>query len=301
MSQSPSPRPVVVGVDGSVASLKAVDWAARECERRHLPMHLVHAWDTDFSNEMLASVRPLVEQQARDVLRVAADRARQAAPDVPVRRRQERTRPATALVEASQVADTVVVGTRGLGTIRGALVGATSVQLAAHAACPVVVVPADARTRSRRDDEPVVGVVVGVDGSPSSEDAIEYAFTHAAETGQPVTVVSTWDVGLVRGTLALNASMEVWEGFQDGQREVVRAAVAPWVAKYPEVVVHTQITQDRAADALVRASTYASVVVVGRRGRGGFTTLRLGSVTRTVLHSAHCPVVVVPAVGSEGR
>jgi nucleotide-binding universal stress UspA family protein len=133
-----------------------------------------------------------------------------------------------------------------------------------------------------------------VDGSRASEDAIAYAFTYAAETGQPVTVVSTWDVGLIRATLALNAPIEVWEGFEDDQRELVRAAVAPWTTKHPEVVVHTQITQDRAADALVRASTYASLLVVGRRGRGGFPRLLLGSVSRTVLHLARCPVAVVP-------
>jgi nucleotide-binding universal stress UspA family protein len=294
MSQSLSQHPVVVGVDGSVESLKAVDWAAHECERRHLQLHLVHAWDTDFSNETLTAVLPLVQQQSRDVLRAAARRASQTAPDIRVNRRQDRTRPATALVDASRHADTVVVGTRGLGTIRGALVGSTSMQLAAHAHCPVVVVPRDVRTSPERSGEPVVGVVVGVDGSRASEDAIAYAFTYAAETGQPVTVVSTWDVGLIRATLALNAPIEVWEGFEDDQRELVRAAVAPWTTKHPEVVVHTQITQDRAADALVRASTYASLLVVGRRGRGGFPPLLLGSVSRTVLHLARCPVAVVP-------
>lgn len=294
MSQSPSPEPIVVGVDGSVESLKAVDWAALECERRHLPLLLVHAWDTDRSNESLQSILPLVHQQSQDVLSAAKRSALQAAPDVRVSRREDRTRPATALVDASRHADTVVVGTRGLGTLRGALVGSTSMQLAAHARCPVVVVPGDVRTGLERRGEPVVGVVVGVDGSSASEEALAYAFTQAAETRQPVTVVSPWDVGLVRATLALNAPFAVWEGFEHDQRELVRAAVAPWAAKHPEIVVRTQVTQNRTADALVRASTYATLLVVGRRGRGGFPALLLGSVSRTVLHLAHCPVAVIP-------
>jgi nucleotide-binding universal stress UspA family protein len=288
---SPIPKPLVIGVDGSVESLFAVDWGAREAAQRALPLELLHAWDADVSSETLQTLVPLLERQSADVLKAAADRARSIAPGVEIRRRHTMTRPAPALLHASLHADSIVLGSRGPGRVRAAVARSTSMQVAGHAASPVVVVKGDSGPQRNH------AVIVGVDASEGCRDALGFAFTHAAAHGAELRVVNTWSVGLVQGTLALNAPIEVWEKFEDAESDVIRTFMAPWTDKYPDVTVTTHISQGPAADALVRASNDASLLVVGSRGRGGFRSLLLGSVSRAVLHLAHCPVAVVRGTG----
>ncbi|MEO7235407.1 MAG: universal stress protein [Lapillicoccus sp.] len=288
MNRTSGPAPVVVGVDGSAASDLAVDWAAAEAARRHLPLLVVHAWNLDFSAEMIGPLLSTVERQSFDCLQAATRRARAVSADLRVSQRQERTGASAALVTASLRADTVVVGDRGAGTYERLLTGSTSTQVAAHAHCPVVVVRA---TGSHPDG--AGRVVVGVDSSPSASDAVAYAMAQAAARGSTVTAVHAWDVALVEGTLALNAPLDVWEAFEDERVRMTAEAVAGYAEQYPEVTVHTDVVRGPAADALVKAAAGADLLVVGSRGRGGFLGLMLGSVSRAVLHAAPCPVAVV--------
>lgn len=290
MSWTSGPAPIVVGVDGSPSSDRAVDWATDEASRRNLPLHLINAWSVDFSAEMSASFLPAVEQESSDVLDAAADRARAISSSVRITRLQEHSGPSAALVSSSLRADTVVLGHRGVGGVERLWTGSTSMQVAAHAHCPVLVVPHTSLS------VPGTGhVVVGVDGSPASSEAVGYAFFQAALRGSDLTVVHAWDVGLVQGTLALNAPIEVWEGFEVERVALASEAAAGWAEKYPDVEVHTRVVHGRPADGLVQASSNAELLVVGGRGRGGFIGLLLGSVSRTVLHLARCPVAVVHA------
>lgn len=290
MSWTSGPAPVVVGVDGSPSSDRAVDWATDEAARRNLPLQLFNAWNVDFSAELGASLLPAIEQESADVLRAAADRARAISSSVRITRRQERSGPSAALVTASLTADTVVLGHRGKGAVERILTGSTSMQVSAHAHCPVLVVP------EASVSVPDTGhVVVGVDGSPASLQAVGYAVVQASLRGSDLTVVHAWDVGLVQGTLALNAPIEVWEGFDAERVALASEAAAGWAEKYPDVQVHTRVVHGRPADGLVHASSNAELLVVGSRGRGGFLGLLLGSVSRTVLHLARCPVAVVHA------
>jgi nucleotide-binding universal stress UspA family protein len=137
-----------------------------------------------------------------------------------------------------------VVGSHGRRAIERVLIGSVSIQAATHAHCPVVVVP------QPKDPAAPGDVVVGVDGSPASLDAVSYAMAHAAQTGSGLTVVHGWDVGLLDGTLALNAPMEVWEAFEDERVTMVAELAAGWSEKYPEVSVHTSVVRGSAADAL---------------------------------------------------
>jgi nucleotide-binding universal stress UspA family protein len=288
MTWTSGPAPIVVGVDGSPSSDRAVDWATDEASRRNLPLHLLNAWNVDFSAELIGPLLPGFERESSDTMRAAADRVRALDPDVRVVRRSERTGAAAALVIASLRADTVVVGSRGLSTMGRLLAGSTSMQVAAHAHCPTVVVGESHATRAGRPR-----VVVGIDTSPASLDAVAYAVTQAAERGGDLTVVHAWDVGLVEGTLALNAPMEVWERFGAEREAMTAEAVAGWSERYPDVHVETRVVHGRAADALVDAASDAELLVVGSRGHGGFLGLLLGSVSRTVLQTAPCPVAVV--------
>lgn len=288
MSWTPGPKPIVVGVDGSQSSDLAVDWATDEATRRNLPLHLLNAWSADFSAELIGSLLPVFERESSDTLQAAADRARAINPEVRITPRSERVGSAAALVNASLQADTVVLGSHGVGAVERVFAGSTSMQVAAHAHCPVVVV------REARDGQAGVRhVVVGIDGSAASMDAVAYAVTQAAQRGCALTVVHAWEVGLVEGTMALNAPIEVWEGFEDERVAMTAEAVAGWAEKCPEVKIHTKVVRGRPAAALVEASAGADLLVVGCRGHGGFLGLLLGSVSRAVLQLAPCPVAVV--------
>jgi nucleotide-binding universal stress UspA family protein len=283
-----TPRPLVVGVDGSEGSRLAVAWAVDEATRRHLPLTALCAWQSDYAPETVAPLVSTIEEQCRSVLEAATAEVRKLAPGIELRTSTVHAQTASALIAASRHADTVVVGSRGLGTVKEALVGSTSMQLAAYASCPVVVVrEVTARHGANRR------VVVGVDGSDLSTQATGYAFEQASQRGLGLTVLHAWDASFYTSSVAMSALAETWNDLELEQEVITSAAIAGWTEKYPDVDVRTHVIQGRPADILVDASQAAELVVVGSRGRGGFRGLLLGSVSRDVLHRAHCPVAVI--------
>jgi nucleotide-binding universal stress UspA family protein len=279
---------IVVGVDGSDSSREALDWAVEEATRRRLPVHLVCAWQSDYAAETVASLVPSIEDDCRSIVETAAAHARSASPGLDVSTRTVHAQAASALIAASRRADTVVVGSRGVGAVTEALLGSTSMQLAAYASCPVVVVR---RPVAGRDSSP--RVVVGVDGSDLSAKATGYAFEQASGRSLGITVLHAWNAGVYTSGVALSALVDPWEELVTEQKLGTSEAIAPWTEKFPDVDVMTHVVRGRPADVLVDASESAELIVVGSRGRGGFRGLLLGSVSRGVLHRAHCPVAVV--------
>lgn len=280
---------IVVGVDGSDSSRQALDWAVEETTRRHRALQVLCAWQSDYSAETAAPIAPRMEDACRAIVETAAAHARTESPGLEVSTSTVHAQAASALIAASRRADTVVVGARGVRAVTEALLGSTSMQLAAYASCPVVVVRE--RTASR---EAARRVVVGVDGSEVSVEATGYAFEQASERGVGLTVVHAWNANVYTSGLAMSMLVEPWAELVAEQERITDEATARWTEKFPTVDVQTQVTQERPADALVDASENAELVVVGSRGRGGFRGLLLGSVCRSVLHRAHCPVAVVP-------
>jgi nucleotide-binding universal stress UspA family protein len=178
-----------------------------------------------------------------------------------------------------------VLGTRGLGGLTGLLVGSVAVGLAAQAACPVVVVRG-----VDRDPHSTDPVVLGVDGSPTSEAATAFAFAAAADRKVSLVAVHSWNLTLVDPQV--NGLID-WAALAEDERALLSGRLAGWVEKYPEVPVVEVIARDGAAHALVEQSKNAQLVVVGSRGRGNLAGLVLGSVSHAVLHRGHCPVAVV--------
>ncbi|MDQ6715534.1 MAG: universal stress protein [Actinomycetota bacterium] len=287
--------PIVVGIDGSPSSNAALDWAVDEAQRRGHPLSLVSAWGTDVISDPLGPVLAAFDAECRAALDAAQARVIAAAPGVPVTTLVARDRPAAALVAASETADTVVLGSRGLGALRGAFAGSTSMHLAAHAACPVVVV-----RETGSDDPTSARVVVGVDGSEASTDAVEYAFAQASHRGLGLTAVHAWALLFTPGVLGSGTQAEVLD--QIGTQEAALAAesLAGWAEKYPDVDVRSHTVNGHVVDELADASRGAALIVVGHRGRGGFAGLLLGSVAQGLLHRAHCPVAVVRARRRDG-
>jgi nucleotide-binding universal stress UspA family protein len=281
-------QPIIVGVDGSSSALHAVRWAAAEALRRNLPIRLVHTFDIPVGYApgvvLPAAVRESMRKQGWDWVRQAGDLVAEVAPAIKPELVVHQGPVVPILVEASRDATMVVLGTRGLGGFTGLLVGSSSVALAGRAHCPVIVA---------RGPEVTGDVVVGVDGTPTGEAAIAFAFEEASLRGSDLVAVHTWTDSVLEAALAGDTSTVDFNPLQQQAYEILAERLAGWHEKYPEVTVHREVVRDRPATALLRHAANAGLVVVGTRGRGGFRGLVLGSTSQHLLHHAPCPVAVV--------
>ncbi|GAB3147480.1 universal stress protein [Amycolatopsis stemonae] len=261
-------RPVLVGVDASAPSFAATRWAAEEAHRRDATVRLLHA--CVFDDSPPREHDELLLEHVHRLLRRSAEIAREWAPGVRVETAVELGLAADVLLAGAAGAALVVLGSHGLGGLRGALIGSVALRVASEAPCPVVVVPVHQAVRTGP-------VVVGVDASESSEHALRFAVEEAADRRAPLLVVHAWHTG-------------------DGvdEREKLAARVASWTGKYPDLEVFTQAVADRVpARALRHAAPDARLIVVGTRGRGPVAGGVLGSTGNDLLAHAACPVAVV--------
>jgi nucleotide-binding universal stress UspA family protein len=296
MSSRQQGRPVVVGVDGSEPARRAVRWAAQEAARRRVPLRVVTAFEWLRGQPigwvgLGESYREIMLGVSRRQLAESVRIAQQEQPALEVWSELVVGFPIGVLNEESQRAQLVVIGDRGLGGVAGLLLGSVAVALGAHAGCPVVVVRGEAET-----PDPASPVVVGVDGSPTSEAALAFAYEAAAAREVPLVAVHTWWDLLVDPSLA---PLLDWDAIENDERQVLAERLAGWGEKYPDVQVERIVTRGHPSHALVGQSRRAQLIVVGSRGRGGVAGLVLGSVGHAVLHRAHCPVAVVRPEASE--
>ncbi|NUT91556.1 MAG: universal stress protein, partial [Saccharothrix sp.] len=168
----------MVGVDGSTSATDAVRWAAAEAARLGAPLTIVHACLLVPARvpDPIAVPREYHEavlEQGRQWLAAAEEEARRVAPEPAVTTELASGDAAEVMVGRSASARLVVLGSRGLGGFTGLLVGSIAVALATHGHCPVVVVRGTAAAGP---------VVVGADGSPTSDAALAFAFEAAAST-----------------------------------------------------------------------------------------------------------------------
>lgn len=285
-------RPVVVGVDGTGSAHDALDWAAAEAAARRLPLRVVHAYATTPSWAVLGDLpRPCenigVPDTARLVVEQAVQRARCVAAELEIGTRLLIGAGAPALLAQCADAELLVLGSRGLGGLRGLFGGSVSFRVAMHAACPVVVVHP---MRPTTPGHSAARVVVGVDGSPRCERAIEFAVRAAAQRGVGVTAVHAW---AVRGTADLAAVTDDWSLAEAAEWRTFQRVFDPWRSRLATARIELRLVQGRAQDVLVAESAGAALVVVGSRGRGSVRAALAGSVSQAVLQHAGCPVAVV--------
>ena len=134
-------------------------------------------------------------------------------------------------------------------------------------------------------------ITVGVDGSEEARAALRYALEEGRLRGAEVNVVLAYSpLPFLAGDIALQfeAPAEVQAD------ELLRKEVEPVAAEFPGVKVTTQAILGAAAQTLIEAAKGSDLLVVGCRGRGGFSGLLLGSVSQQCVHHAPCPVVVIP-------
>jgi nucleotide-binding universal stress UspA family protein len=299
-------RGIVVGVDGSHSSTAAVEWATQEAELHNVPLRLVNVvpplvtaaegWsDTsvsiDYSHFQDDRARQIIDAAYKIAVEACSPgRASHVtsevlhAPIVPT------------LVDLSEQADLVVVGCRGQGAMPSALLGSVSSGLVHHAHCPVAVIHDEDPLTPRAATAPVV---VGIDGSPTSELATEIAFDEASRRGVGLVAVHAWsDMGPLDFP-SINWAPIEWRNIKDQEEEVLAERLRGWQDRYPDVVVHKIVVSDRPAPRLLEQAQNSQLVVVGSHGRGGFPGMLLGSVSRAVVNSAQIPVIVARLPGHQ--
>ncbi|UJW31567.1 universal stress protein [Saccharothrix sp. AJ9571] len=297
---------ILAGFDGSDGSRRAVHWAAAEATRRRCPLLVVQcfAWAppimqgwTSAGDTEGARIRQHAEYQLGEL----AEQCRKARPELVVETALPEGRAGVVLPEVAEDvgAALIVVGSSGLGAFPRVLLGSTAADVVRAADRPVIVVRGD-------DPEPATAaeaapVVVGVDGSPTSDRAIEFAFEFAAGHGSPLLAVhawSDWPVGLLAAAPMPPAG---WDRQDAAAEAAVRAHLDEYAERFPDVRAEVRFVADQPARVLTEMGEYARLLVVGSHGRGAVGRAFLGSVSHAVLYHAPCPVAVLRDTGEDSR
>lgn len=287
--------PIVVGVDGAPESRAAVVWAATTAAARERELVIVHGTNLEMTRALLGTYsfveRDVVDPISRygeELVAEGRELAAAAAPGLRIRTEVSPAHPSRLLIEQSAHAHLVVIGgpphKRGLGRI-----GAILLSVSSHSRGAVVVVRGDAENPARTTGP----VVVGVDGSPISDAAVAAAFREASLRGAPLQAVHVWsDLYLAQFSGIIDTEIEAAET-AEGERLRLAEQLAGWRERYPDVEVSVEVRLADPRDHLLTWSKSARLLVVGSRGRGGFTGMLLGSTSNALVQDAECPVMVV--------
>ena len=283
-------KAILVGVDGSQASYKDPWWAANYAKHAGLTLQIVCAYslpsyaavsfDATYTamgddnaahsdaQEILSKAKAIADEQGVEAttLIVTGD-------------------PASVFVELSRNYNLIVIGNRGKGGLAERLLGTTSSSLPAYAYCPIVVVPyTDDDGNLMHLNNTITRVAVGSDESKWGLKALEIAANFAA----------AWDAELDVISAVPNMKGSDDEGVMASFKDDLEVRIKPLEEAHPDLKINKQIVPGPAVGALTKASYDHDVVVVGSRGRGGFTGLLLGSTSQGLLQHAVGPVYVVP-------
>ena len=137
-------------------------------------------------------------------------------------------------------------------------------------------------------------IVAGVDGSPSSLAALQWAVRQAGLTGGRVQAVIAWQFPAAIGGYEW-APVAVLEStdYEEIAQKVVTGAIAAVDTSGCDVPISIKVRKGNAAQVLIDAAADADLLVVGSRGHGGFAGALLGSVSQHCVHHAPCPVAVI--------
>ncbi|MFC9673674.1 MULTISPECIES: universal stress protein [unclassified Streptomyces] len=277
---------IAVGIDPARDWRLPLAWAVDEARRRRYGLRLVAAVPPQHSTHHVDDIPHVMalRQAASDALNAAAAWSRERHTEVELAAELVEGVPVQTLVRLSRQARVIVLGSRHLGrTAEFFSAGSLVVPVTAQAHCPVVVA-GDAEHVTQQPSY----LVVGIDGSESSKAALGWALEEADLRGAELRAISVWQPP------ALLRHDE--EAARQAQRRMLSEATAGWSQKYPDVLLRHEVPTGHPVEELAGAAEHALALVVGRRGRGGYAGMRLGSVVHGLLHRAHCPVITVPVV-----
>ncbi|MFE5207015.1 universal stress protein [Streptomyces sp. NPDC056600] len=276
---------IVVGIDPRGNGHLPVRWAAEEAERRRADLRLVVAvpppHDTQHVDDSARFQTRAIA--GRNALDSAADRVRELASGTQVTTALLEGPPAQVMADLSEEASLLVLGSRHLSRTEEFLsAGSLVVPVTAQARCPVAVI-GDAEHGSRT----APFLVVGVDGSEASRAALAFAAEEAHLRGCALRTVAVWQPPVF-------TRHPDHAALQHAESQLLGELTAPWTERYPDVPLTHDVSSGSPVEVLAEAAEHALAVVVGRRGRGGYSGMRVGSVVHGLLHRARCPVITVP-------
>ncbi|MFI5524463.1 universal stress protein [Streptomyces platensis] len=282
-------RPILVGVEEESDAVRTVvRHAARQAELHGSPLHLLHVLagsdgTSDENSEGTGQKTP-----GASVVEPLAAWVHSEFPNVVVTAQTAPGRAAEVLLARSAEAATLVLGHRGTGGFARLPLGSVSWQVATHAECPVVIVrPGEAA------ENPKARVVVGVDINDVSGEALDAAFAEAALRGARLEMVHA-NLHLSEMPVGPGMVAPDFKALDEAALRILDAEATQRAARYPGVEVRPHVERVRPSTLLTEASQGASLLVVGSHGRTGLRRLMLGSVSAEALHTAACPVMVVP-------
>jgi nucleotide-binding universal stress UspA family protein len=265
-------KPVVVGVDGSEGCQHAVEWAAREAERRKSPLRVVSvpAMPPRMHEEAgPPTVATSLTEHAERAIETANTKAKEIAPGLVIENELIHGAPATALANAGADALMLVVGARGIGGFAALLLGSVSRYVAMHAACPVVVVRTETPDVQRE-------IAVGIGEPQEATEALTFAFEEAAVSGAELVAVHS-----------------AGRGESEDATAIIGETLNRWREKYPAVAARPDVVHGHPAQVLAEYSARADLVVVGRHSATG-PIPAIGSIQHALLNHARGTIAIVP-------
>jgi nucleotide-binding universal stress UspA family protein len=264
---------IIVGVDGSLGSRAALSWAADEARLRGHALLLLSAPAVADVALVRAAGDPglrALDDAANRLLDELSSLASAAQPGIAVSSLLSHSSPADALIDLSMGAAMIVVGSRGHGSLAAGLPGWMSTRVAAHAHCPVIVVPHQPHLRQNNGSSPPI--VVGMSDTVAGRRAMDFALDEASRRGADV--------------LAIHAGA-------DADAHAVKQVLDDYRCEYEDLTITGHLVPAEPAEALLSAARSAQLAVIGCHHSDDRWSTRLGPVATTVLHNAPCPVAVI--------
>jgi len=289
MSSSAAHHGVIIGVDGSSASQAAVRWAARDAALRHVPLTLVHVLLIPMASTwpelaMPYGVEESIQRRGHTALETACVVAQEAlgGSEVDIQMKMPTGNIVSTLSDMSKESAMLVLGVRGENAIPQRHLGSVAHGVLHHAHCPVAVIQDGGVA-----PQSAAPVLLGIDGSPASEEATAVAFDEASRRGVDLIALHSWaDYG------PYEVPIVDWQPQLEAGKEALAERLAGWQERYPEVAVERRLVWGEPAYTLAAASKEAQLMVLGSHGRGGFAGMLLGSVSSTAVQISRVPVIV---------
>jgi len=271
----------VVGVDCSPESEQVLRWADRQAELTHSDLVAVIGWQNDLPGVEVANSSPEAQRRMRDALTATITAALSPERARLVKLRLSLGPPVEWLLVQARKANLLVVGPRRPGGIDGLLLGSVAERVASAASCPVAIAHVARHS-------PTHHIVVGIDGSDCSRQALKWAIGQAAITASTVDVLAVQD----EGSRFLMPPYTEWATPQQWVEQLV-SDVREDISPADTAAISTHVCHGNAAKTLVDASHTADLIVVGNHGTGIALSRLLGSVSQKIARHASVPVVIV--------
>jgi nucleotide-binding universal stress UspA family protein len=286
-----NPQRIVVGIDGTLASRAAIDWAVTHSDILG-DVQPVYAWDypvmaTAGSPFGYAGIPPTPDMQ--DAAERAAHDFVASLDGVDSTAITIKGDPGVAICGAADTADTIVIGTRHRGPLRANVLGSVGRYCADHAPVPLVIVP-------HHEGEPIARaarVAVGIDGSNNSFEALLWAGRSFPDA--VLAAVTSWQTPVDAPVLFGGDRFDL-AAFRSHAKALVNETADKAAAEIgcDPGRIERRIAEGDPRWVLAAAQEEADLLVLGRRGRTGLKHLVLGSTTTSLIHQPRCPVAVVP-------